>query len=80
MLREGIPLTAITSSLTMKPPVTPKDGEWWMCELTEGHPIRNVTAIYNGEHWYWDASFVVEHDRGIKPLYRMTRDTNTDSE
>lgn len=66
------------NELYSEKPVTPKDGEWWMCELTEGHPIRNVIAIYNCEHWYWDASFVVEHDRGIKPLYRMIRDTDSE--
>ncbi|QZI87850.1 hypothetical protein SIPHO054v2_p0051 [Vibrio phage 103E44.1] len=71
----GVLITIRTSKLTKTPPVTPKDGEWWMCELVDGVPVRNVVAVYNGGHWYWDESLEVKHDRNAKHLCHMIRDS-----
>lgn len=74
VLREGIPLTAITSSLTMKPPVTPKDGEWWMCEFKGVHALYDVVQF---THDGWEAQ-PLHQPTDIKPLYRMIRDTDSE--
>lgn len=67
-------LTAIrTNKLTTKPPVTPKDGEWWMCDID-----GNSTAVLPYMKSGWDIYDV--KSKNIKPLYRMIRDTNTDTE
>lgn len=68
-----------TSDLTSEKPVTPKDGEWWMCELTEEN--LEITQVFNNVLRFssdWEITGYPKNK--VKPLYRMIRDTDTDSE
>ncbi|CAH9015576.1 hypothetical protein VP142E351_P0055 [Vibrio phage 142E35-1] len=68
-----------TTDLTHEKPVTPKDGEWWMCELTDEN--LEITQIFNNVLRFssdWEITGYPKNK--IKPLYRMIRDTNTDTE
>lgn len=66
-----------TSKLTKTPPVTPKDGEWWMCELVEKN-MEITQTFHNVLRFSNDWEITGYPKNKIKPLYRMIRDNDTE--